>query len=196
MRSVLVCLLVALAACGGRDRDPVVDRALDPSEQAKFDNERHPEKIVVALGVSDGSRVADIGGGTGLLTVHIARAVAPHGKVVATDVNSDVLALMKQRIADAKLSDVVEERLVQAEEPGLEKGAYDVILLAEVDNYFNDPVAWLKAAIPALKPKGKIVIENRVHRRAKSLEAAQKAGLKLVDESNPVPSHFLAVFQP
>ena len=67
-------------------------------------------------------------------------------------------------------------------------------LLAEVDNYFSDPVAWLRAALPALKPGGRIVIENRIHHRAKSMANAQQAGLVLVEETNPVPTHFLAVF--
>ncbi|HEY6177316.1 MAG TPA: methyltransferase domain-containing protein, partial [Kofleriaceae bacterium] len=83
---------------------------------------------------------------------------------------------------------------VAAEQPGLEAGAYDAILLAEVDHYFSDEVAWLKAATKALKPGGRIVISNRIHHRPKSMAAAQRAGLKLVSESTPVATHFIAVF--
>jgi 2-polyprenyl-3-methyl-5-hydroxy-6-metoxy-1,4-benzoquinol methylase len=183
---------VGLASCGhdaahGAPPDRGSDAAEDVArEQLRFDTERRPDLVVKALAIKPGSRVADVGAGSGLLTVHLARAVAPTGKVTATDVAAHVLDLMKQRL--------VEGRIVAADTPGLEDGAYDAILLAEVDNYFTDPVAWLRAALPALKPGGRIVIENRIHHRAKSMAAAQKAGLVLLEESNPVPTHFLAVF--
>lgn len=163
-------------------------------EQARFDAERRPEKVVEALGIKPGSRVADVGAGTGLLTVHLARAVAPNGTVVATDIDGAVLELLHARLEAAGLADVVERRVVGAETPGLEAGAYDAILLAEVDHFFQDPVAWLQAATAALKPGGRIVISNRIHHRAKSMAAAQKAGLVLLNELTPVPTHFIAVF--
>lgn len=201
--AVALCATAAFAfsGAGACKHDEPAAPAVDPNdqakEQAKFDAERQPDKIIAALGLRPGDRVADIGAGTGLMTVHLARAVGPTGHVVATDVNADVLAMMKQRLAAAGLGDNVERRVVRAEEPGLaERGAYDAILLAEVDNYFSDPVAWLQAAIPALKPGGRIVIENRVHRRAKSMAAADSAGLQLVSESNPIPANFIAVFVP
>lgn len=163
-------------------------------EQARFDAERHPEKVVEALGIKPGSRVADVGAGSGLLTVHLARAVKPNGKVVATDIDEGVLELMQSRLQAAGLADYVERKVVAADTPGLEKGEYDAILLAEVDHYFSDPVTWLKSAALALKPGGRLVISNRIHHRPKSMEAAKKAGLKLLSESNPVPTHFIAVF--
>jgi 2-polyprenyl-3-methyl-5-hydroxy-6-metoxy-1,4-benzoquinol methylase len=107
-----------------------------------------------------------------------------------------VLDLLQSRLSAVGLADLVERRVVAAEQPGLEPGAYDAILIAEVDHYFSDPVAWLKAATKALKPGGRIVISNRIYHRPKSLAAAQRAGLKLVSESTPVGTHFIAVFTP
>jgi ubiquinone/menaquinone biosynthesis C-methylase UbiE len=163
-------------------------------EQARFDAERHPEKVVEALGIKPGSKVADVGAGSGLLTVHLARAVKPNGKVVATDIDEGVLELMESRLQAAGLADYVDRKVVAADTPGLEKNEYDAILLAEVDHYFSDPVTWLKTAAQSLKPGGRLVISNRIHHRAKSIAAATKAGLKSVTESTPVPTHFIAVF--
>ena len=196
----LFLVLLAIAGCGRNDADgdssAASGRQSDDSarEQARFDAERRPEKVVEALGIGPGSRVADIGAGSGLLTVHLARAVKPNGRVVATDIDGAVLDLLQSRLAAAGLADLVERRVVAAEQPGLEAGAYDAILLAEVDHYFSDEVAWLKAATKALKPGGRIVISNRIHHRPKSMAAAQRAGLKLVSESTPVATHFIAVF--
>ena len=200
MRALLVFVLLALASCGqNKAQGDSADKSAKPTddtarEQARFDAERRPEKVVEALGIGPGSRVADIGAGSGLLTVHLARAVKPNGRVVATDIDSAVLDLLQSRLSAAGLSDVVERRVVGAEKPGLEKGAYDAILLAEVDHYFSDEVTWLKEATEALKPGGRIVISNRIHHRQKSMAAAQRAGLHLESESTPVPTHFIAVF--
>ena len=195
----LFLVLLAVAGCGRNDADSDSTASVRQSddsarEQARFDAERRPEKLVEALGIGPGSRVADIGAGSGLLTVHLARAVKPNGRVVATDIDGAVLDLLQSRLAAAGLADLVERRVVAAEQPGLEAGAYDAILLAEVDHYFTDEVAWLKAATKALKPAGRIVISNRIHHRPKSMAAAQRAGLKLVSESTPVATHFIAVF--
>jgi ubiquinone/menaquinone biosynthesis C-methylase UbiE len=195
----LLALLLCAAAC---DRNQAAGQGNtstrdDPArEQARFDKERNPAKVVEALKIGPGSRVADIGAGSGLLTIHLARAVAPNGRVVATDIDGQVLDLLHQRLAAAELADIVERRVVDADRPGLEPGLYDAILLSQVDHQFNDRVAWLKAAIPALKPTGRIVISNRVHIRPDSMADAQKAGLVLESESAPVPSHFIAVFVP
>ena len=70
----------------------------------------------------------------------------------------------------------------------------DAILLSEVDNYFADPVAWLVEAKKSLKPNGRIVITNRNYRRDSSLAAAKAAGLVAISNTNPEPSHFIAVY--
>ena len=202
MRALALCLL-CVAACGRTEAEgepagtgtgsasSSVDSA---KEQARFDSERRPDKIVEALGIGPGSRVADIGAGSGLLTVHLARAVAPSGHVVATDIDGAVLDLLSQRLKAAGLSDVVERRVVAAEATGLEDGVYDAILLAEVDHFFSDPATWLRSASKALKPDGRIVISNRIYHRAQTMAAAKKAGLVLKTESNPVATHFVAIF--
>lgn len=201
MRAWLVCVALVLSGCekkpagggeGAGSGSAVVDEYAH--EQARFDAERRPDKVVEALGIKPGSRVADVGAGSGLLTVHLARAVAPSGKVVATDVDGTVLGLLAQRLKAAKLSDVVETRVVGADTPGLEPASYDAILLAEVDHYFTNPAAWLREASKALKPGGRIVISNRIYHRAQSMAAAKKAGLELQSESTPVTTHFIAVF--
>jgi cyclopropane fatty-acyl-phospholipid synthase-like methyltransferase len=201
---VLILVLLVAASCGRREADGDSGPGSGASatsdsarEQARFDAERRPEKVVEALGIGPGSRVADVGAGSGLLTVHLARAVRPNGRVVATDIDNAVLDLLQSRLAAAGLADLVDRKVVSAEHPELEPPAsYDAILLAEVDHYFSDEVAWLKEATRALKPGGRIVISNRIYHRPRSLASAQRAGLKLVSESTPVPTHFIAVFIP
>lgn len=196
-----MCLVLLASACekkpaGGATGSGATTQQNDEAtrEQERFDAERRPDKVVEALAIKPGSVVADVGAGSGLLTVHLARAVAPNGKVVATDVDGAVLELLTQRLKAANLANVVETRVVGADTPGLEAGTYDAILLAEVDHYFTDPAAWLREAGKALKPGGRIVISNRIYHHAQSMASAKKAGLVLIEETTPVPTHFIAVF--
>ena len=197
MRALFLVLLVA-ASCGRNEAEGDSSSARAPSdtdrEQARFDADRRPEKVVEALGIHPGSKVADIGAGSGLLTVHLARAVRPSGRVVATVIDGEVLDLLQSRLKAAHLADLVERRVVNADQPGLEPATYDAILLAEVDHLLSDEVGWLREATKALKPGGRIVISNKIYHRQKSMAAAQRAGLRLQSESTPVPTHFIAVF--
>jgi ubiquinone/menaquinone biosynthesis C-methylase UbiE len=198
MRAALLVLGLVAASCGRSPTESAhqgssVASGVD-DEQVRFDTDRKPEKLVEAMAIGPGSKVADVGAGSGLITVHLARAVAPSGKVVATDIDGSVLDLLKQRLEAAGLGNVVERRVVAADAPGLDDGGYDAILLAEVDHYFPDPVKWLTSAGHALKPGGRIVISNRIYHRAQTMDAARKAGLVLKSETNPVPTHFVAVF--
>jgi ubiquinone/menaquinone biosynthesis C-methylase UbiE len=200
---VIRLLVVVVALCGACKKQEAASQgagsvrtnADSAKEQAQFDSERKPEEVVKALGLEPGMRVADVGAGSGLLTVHLARAVKPNGKVVATDIEQEVLNIMEGRLRAAGLLDYVEPHVVEENKPGLgDKPIFDAILLAEVDHYFKDAAAWLVEASHALKPGGRIVISNRIYHRTKSMAAAKKANLVLLTESAPVATHFIAVF--
>ncbi|MEZ4399586.1 MAG: class I SAM-dependent methyltransferase [Kofleriaceae bacterium] len=207
MRCLVVAALVAAVACKGDAPassskpapGPGDSRQADAAEvaaddQSRFDQERQPEFIIGALGLRPGMTVADVGAGTGLLTVHVARAVFPGGHVVATDIDSAVLDYLHARMEAAGFDSVVETRVVEASAPGLEAGRYDLILLAQVDHYFDDRVAWLTKAAPALKPDGRLAISNRMQHRAAAMAAAAAVGFTLVKEVNDLPGQFVAVF--
>ncbi len=205
----LVALALVLVACGKSDPPAAAagsrgeagsaakaDGAEVPTDdQSRFDQERQPELLMQALGLKPGMTVADVGAGTGLLTVHIARAVFPGGHVVATDINPSVLEYLGARMEAAGFDTVVEPRVVQPAEPGLEADHYDVILLSQVDHYFDDRVAWLTKAAPALKATGRLAINNRLQHRAAAMAAAQSVGFQLVTEVNDLPGQFVAIFQ-
>jgi precorrin-6B methylase 2 len=208
VRAVALGFLVAVAASivgSGCKSEPsnaagkAADRGnkgdADDDDQTLFDRDRQPQVIIEALELAPGKYVADIGAGTGLLTVHVARAVTPGGKVVATDIDGAVLEYLKTRMVAAGYDHIVEGRVVKPDDPGLEPGRYDAILLAQVDHYFDDRTAWLKKAAPALKPGGKLAIANRLHHRAAAFAAAEAAGYVLVTEITDIPGQFVAVFQ-
>jgi predicted O-methyltransferase YrrM len=196
--AVVAVALLGLGALELACQGEVAERRTAPgaleAQQSRFDQDRRPDLVVAALDLTPGEVVADVGAGTGLMTTHLARAVGPGGRVVATDIDATVLAMLDARLAAAGLDGRIERRVVAPGAPGLERAGYDAILLAQVDHYLGDRVAWLRAAIPALRPGGRVVITNRLHHRRAALEAAARAGLRRLSESTDAPGQFIAAF--
>ncbi len=120
MRLALLALLLCAAACdrnqAAGQAEPAGPATTRSASRRASTKERNPAKVIEALKIGPGSRVADVGAGSGLLTIHLARAVAPNGRVVATDIDGQVLDLLHQRLSAAGLADIVERRIVDAEQ--------------------------------------------------------------------------------
>jgi predicted methyltransferase len=164
-----------------------------------------PNQIMDALNIADGSRVADIGAGSGWFTIHLADRVGPRGVVYAQDVQKEMLDAIRRRVSREGFRNVV-TRLGESTSPNLPEGELDAVLV--VDTYpeveVNDRVTFLRALTRALKPNGRIGIvnykpgrggpgpdEGRVDRA--SVEAdAKAAGLRVIARDN-LPWMYLVV---
>jgi predicted methyltransferase len=166
---------LALGACGKTD---------------PYDRYRQPEKVVAALGLRPGQRVADVGAGRGYLTFRLAAAVGPSGRVVATDIDDDALAALR---AHRPVAANVSVRKVAPDDPGLDPGGFDLILLAEVDQYLGDRADYLARLIAALAPGGRVAVENRLPFRAPLLSAADRAGLVVEGEMDGLEGQYLVL---
>ena len=173
----LAALVVAAASAGA---DPAYDRY------------RRPDLIMAALELAPGMRVADVGAGQGYLSFRLEAAVGPRGRVVATDVDPGALALLAFH---APARSRVAIRLVAPGDPGLEAGAYDRILLVQVDHLLDDRAAYLRRLATALAPGGRLVVANRLTYRGAALAAAAASGLRLVRERRDLPGQFLVVLE-
>ncbi|WP_426749671.1 class I SAM-dependent methyltransferase [Myxococcus sp. Y35] len=162
-------------------------------ERAAYDESRQPARFIAALEISPGQRIADVGAGLGYFTLRLSDAVGPTGQVVATDINDEALARLRRRVADRKN---VVVRKVAPDEPGLEPGKYDLILLSEVDHFLADRVAYLDKLRPALTPQGRIAVTHLRALRPPLVSAAQSAGYAVVSEYNDLPNHYLLFLQP
>jgi predicted methyltransferase len=162
----------------------------DPDGAAR-DRIRQPARVVAALGLAPGQRVADVGAGRGYLTFRLAEVVGAKGRVVATDVDGRALAVVRA----AQRSNVV-TRQVAADDPGLEAAFYDLVLLSEVDHYLPDRVAYLRKLRAALAPAGRIAVTNRRAFRVPLLAAAAEAGYTVAGEVTDLPFHFLVLLRP
>jgi predicted methyltransferase len=179
---VLVVALGSLAACSAEAARaapaPGPSLVLDDPQRDAF---RQPARLVASLGLHPGQRVADVGAGDGYLTFRLAAAVGPGGHVLATDVDWVALLHLSERAVRSYVAPAapVALRLVSPADPGLEASAYDVILLAQVDHYLGDRVAYFRALRPALAPGGRLVLANRTPFQEAALAAAATAGYVL-----------------
>ena len=172
---------------------PVVVACSTARADEAYDRWREPEKVMAALAVRPGQRVADIGAGSGYFTLRLADAVGDKGLVVATDVDDRALTVL-YALAAGRRNVVV--RKVAADDPGLEARRFDLVLLAQVDHYLPDRVAYLRRLRPALARGGRIAVLNRLPFREPLIAAAREAGYTVRAGPGELASHFLVFLSP
>jgi predicted methyltransferase len=127
---------------------------LDRSER---DREEATELSLRLLDVRPGSIVADVGAGSGYYSTRLARLVGPEGRVYASDIQSAMLDIIRDRIARERITNV---ELVQGTttDPRLPRGALDLVLLVDVYHEFSEPQLMLRRIRESLKPGGRLVL--------------------------------------
>lgn len=125
--------------------------------QKKFLN---PRELIQELNPTPGSKLADFGSGSGVLTVEAAKAVGPFGRVIALDIQTSALASVK---SGAKLFGLRNLELIQAnlETPGgstLPDESIDLALVINILFQSLQPETIIKEALRVLKPGGRLAV--------------------------------------
>jgi ubiquinone/menaquinone biosynthesis C-methylase UbiE len=121
---------------------------------------QHPDRVMAALPVGPGQRVADLGAGGGYFTFRVARAVGPAGRVYAVDTDPDMRELVAGRMASEDCRNVVPVA-AQPDEPALPEPV-DLVLLVDAFHHLPDPAGYLARLAGQLRPDGQVaVIEAR-----------------------------------
>src|SRR5262249_28911877 len=89
-----------------------------------------PAEVIAALRIEPGMTVVDLGAGTGYFLPHLSRAVGPQGKVIALDIEADMVRYMKERAGREGLPNV-EARQVSPSDPALPPGSVDRVLIVD-----------------------------------------------------------------
>ena len=126
-------------------------------ERPEREAEEAPSKAIAALNIRPGQAVADIGAGSGYYSVLLSRAVGPIGRVYATDIQPEMLALLKKKIDREKLANV-ELVLGSETETRLPDAAIDLAIMVDVYHELAQPQAFLKSVRRALKKDGRLVL--------------------------------------
>jgi len=156
--------------------------ALIPLLDNPFTRNYH-KSIVARLDLSPGLTVLDAGCGPGLLTVPIAQIVGPQGRVLALDIQAEMIERAKARVKEAGLDNV--DFIVAGLGAGkLATNAFDRALLVTVLGEIPDKPAALREIYSALKPGGTLsvseVLPDPDYQSASKVKAmAAAAGLRV-----------------
>lgn len=113
--------------------------------------------IIASLGLKPGAIVADIGAGPGVLSLPLAKAVAPGGKVYAVEIDQGFLDRIKTKTLAANVTNVVTV-LGAYTDPKLPATDVDVALFHDVLHHIKDRAEYLKATARYVKPGGRIAV--------------------------------------
>src|SRR6266851_10073713 len=91
----------------GRRYAPVMGyQGADWLERRERDDEEEPDVALNVLKIPKGASVADIGAGSGYITVRLSARVGPTGRVFANDVQPQMLNILARRLNNAKITNV------------------------------------------------------------------------------------------
>jgi SAM-dependent methyltransferase len=170
-----------------------------------------PDQVMDALGVAEGSKVAELGAAGGWFTLQLAERVGPNGRVYAEDIQPAMLAGISRRMQSENLTNVTTV-LGTPSDPHLPAGL-DAALISDAFHEMDDPddptlvVTLLRNVAQSLKPQGRLGIvdwtpgsggpgpeaKHRVDPQ-RVIKAANAAGLQLITREDFPPFVFLLVF--
>ena len=126
-------------------------------ERPERDDFQQPDRVMAALALRPGERVADIGAGSGYFTRRVARAVGPTGVVWAIDIAQEMLDYLGARAADEKLANITLVK-VERDDPRLPAGQVDTVLMVDTLHYIKERAAYCRRLRPGLSPGGRVVV--------------------------------------
>jgi predicted methyltransferase len=145
--------------------------AQDIANEPRRETWQRVQDLFRAMGVEDGSIVADVGAGEGFLTVRLSPLVGRTGKVYAVDSKEPVVTQLRQRVRDAQMTNV--EVIAGADDdPHLPPGL-DAVIILNAYHEMDRGVAILRRIRDALKAGGPIVLCEPVPATAGQTRAEQ-----------------------
>jgi ubiquinone/menaquinone biosynthesis C-methylase UbiE len=175
-------------------------------DRAERDVEEEPDRAIDVLKIEKGSTVADIGAGSGYMTVKLAKKVGPQGRVYANDIQPAMLDLLNKRITKSKISNV-SVVLGMQDDPRLPVETLDLVLMVDVYHELSQPQLMLRHIRASLKPGGRLVLleyrkedpsipikpEHKMSVADAKLEV-EAEGFKLTKTNEDLPRQHILIF--
>jgi ubiquinone/menaquinone biosynthesis C-methylase UbiE len=198
-----VALLLAVALLGGCSS--LKRFSYEGGAREKW---QQPERVISALGIRSGDRVADLGSGSGYFTLRLARAVGPDGKVYAVDVDEEMNEYLRQRVAQEGLANV-EVILGRFEDPLLPDGGVDLVLVVDTYHHLGDRPAYFRNLRRDLAPGGRVAVidydgrkgwfvrlTGHITAREELLREMREAGYEVAEEFDFIDRQLFLIFRP
>jgi SAM-dependent methyltransferase len=125
-------------------------------ERTEREQEEAPSKAVAMLDLAPDTVIADIGAGSGYYSFLIAGLI-PNGRVVAVDIQQEMLDYLKDEAARRKIGNV-EPHLGEVDSIKVVPDMLDAVLMVDAYHEFSHPVEMLQSIRTALKTGGRIYL--------------------------------------
>jgi SAM-dependent methyltransferase len=139
-----------------------------PEEQRRLSlmNDLVNRASLAELGLRGGERILEFGSGLGQMARAMARAAGPEGRVVGIERSRAQMSGARRLARAAGEEGLVDLRLGDASSPPLrprERGSFDVAHGRFILEHVRDPLALVRAMVRAVRPGGRIVLEDDDH---------------------------------
>ncbi|HEY1121375.1 MAG TPA: class I SAM-dependent methyltransferase [Haloferula sp.] len=175
-------------------------------ERTEREKEEAPSKAIAAIELAPDAVIADIGAGSGYYSFRISPKV-PRGKVVAIDIQPEMLDFLRKKSAELKITNV-EPHLGEIDDLKLPANSLDAALMVDSYHEFSHPREMLASLHSALKPGGRIfLLEFRgedpnvpikpLHKmtEAQARTEFEGSGFRFAGNLKPLPWQHLLVFE-
>ena len=125
-------------------------------ERTEREEEERTDLLIKALALKPGWVVADIGAGTGYLSRRMARVLAPAGRVLAVDVQPEMITMLQRLAREAGITNI-EPHLSTEQDVTLADSSLDLAIMVDVYHELSFPYEVLASIVRALKPGGQVV---------------------------------------
>ncbi len=167
--------------------------------------EEQPQQMIAALGLKSTDVVAEIGAGTGYISQLLAAQV-PDGKVLAVDIQPEMIELLKQRMSKNKIVNI-QPQLGTEQSPELPAESIDLAIMVDAYHEFSYPHEMMAGIVSVLKPGGRVVLTEyrgedpkvfiKPHHKTTQKQMQyemQGLGLKLLKNEDVLPQQHLLFF--
>ena len=175
-------------------------------ERGGREREEAPANAINALELAENAVIADIGAGSGYYAFRISAKV-PKGRVVAIDIQPEMLEFLKIRAAEMNVTNVT-PHLGKVDSVNLPPASLDAALMVDSYHEFSHPAEMLDSLHKALKPGGRIyLLEFRaedprvpikpLHKmtEAQARLELESAGFRFLSNRRHLPWQHLLVFE-
>jgi len=143
----------------------------------------HNRRKLFSPYLKPGMIAADIGCGFGFAAIGMARLVGPAGKIIAADVQQEMLDMTMKRAHRAGVDQIITPHLCQPDQVGIEE-KLDFAVTFWVVHEMPDAGGFFTEMVSTLKPGGKYLLIEPPHHIDKEVmtafvESAQNIGLRL-----------------
>jgi ubiquinone/menaquinone biosynthesis C-methylase UbiE len=153
--------------------------------------------VIAKLNLKPGDVVADLGAGTGLFSLPLARAVSS-GRVYSVELDEGFLTQIRGKAKNENVTNIVPV-LGKFTDPGLPARDVDVAFFHDVLHHVENRAAYIKSVAGYLKPGGRIVViefnpGDSPHKAEPALVVSKEQTAAWMADAGLAPSEDISLF--